>query len=452
MRVSVIGAGYLGATHAVCLAALGHDVLAVDVDRARIASLAAGRLPFHEPGLTGLLRTTLATGRLRFGHDTAEAGEFADLHFLCVGTPQQPDSPAADVSQLEAAVRALAPALTRATVVVGKSTVPVGTADRLACLLRSLAPVGDAAEVAWNPEFLREGYAVEDSLRPERLVFGTASRRASDRLHEVYAPLLERGVPLVETDLCTAELVKVAANGYLATKLSYVNAMAEVCEAAGADVRHLVHALSLDSRIGGRYLAPGLGFGGGCLPKDIRAFAHRAEEIGAGAAVRFLHEVDAVNLRRRTRAVELVRHLAGGVLAGTRVCVLGASFKPDSDDVRDSPALAVVRALVHGGAQVAVFDPQAAENARRVVPEARYAPTVGSAAVGADVVAVLTDWEQFRALDPATLGAIVRRKALLDARHLLDAERWQCAGWNVAELGVPVPPVSEPLAPLVATS
>ncbi|GHJ59977.1 UDP-glucose 6-dehydrogenase [Nocardioides sp. OK12] len=435
MRLTVIGTGYLGATHAICMAVLGHEVLALDRDLDRLEALAGGRVPFHEPGLPEMLRKALDSGRLRFTDDVAEVAAFGDVHFVCTGTPQLPGSMGADLSQVEGAVTALAPHLERPCLVVGKSTVPVGTAERLAATLAALAPAGEAAGLAWNPEFLREGHAIEDTLRPSRLVLGVTSDDARERLEAAFAPLLAAGVPCVVTDLATAELVKVAANSFLATKISFINAMAEVCEASGADVHQLAAALSLDDRIGGRFLKPGLGFGGGCLPKDIRAFIHRAEELGTGHSVRFLREVDDINQRRRGRTVELVREAAGGDLRGVRVCVLGAAFKPHSDDVRDAPALDVARRLHEEGARVVVVDPQALDNARRTHPELEYADSALEAAAGAHVVALLTEWDQFRGLDPARLGAVVERRAVVDARGALDPVAWRAAGWTHRGLG-----------------
>ena len=436
-RLSVIGTGYLGATHAACMAMLGYDVVGVDSDPAKVARLAEGEVPFHEPGLPELLRKALDAGRLRFTTDLREAAEHAEVHFVCVGTPQVAGSEAADLSQVESVLGALAPLLTRPCLVVGKSTVPVGTASRLRALLRAGAPCGDRADLAWNPEFLREGFAIEDTLKPSRLVFGVATSYAQEMLAATYRPLLEAGVPAVVTDLATAELVKVAANSFLATKISFINAMAEVCESAGADVQHLAAALSYDDRIGGRFLRPGLGFGGGCLPKDIRAFVHRAEEIGAGGAVAFLRDVDAVNQRRRDRTVEMVREQVGGDLSGVRVCVLGAAFKPDSDDVRDAPALEVARRLHEAGALVRVHDPKAVPNARRVLPQLTYTDGVLEAAAGADVVALLTEWAQFRAIEPHWLGRAVGRRRIVDARHALDRDAWRRAGWEYAAPGRP---------------
>ncbi|MEY9874026.1 UDPglucose 6-dehydrogenase [Streptacidiphilus sp. MAP12-33] len=439
MRVTVIGTGYLGATHAACMAELGHEVLGLDVDPDRIAALAAGRLPFYEPGLDELITTHVASGRLRFTTSYAEVAAFGEIHFSCVGTPQQPGSQAADLRYVEAVVESLAPHLDRPTLVVGKSTVPVGTAARLARRLAGLAPVGAQARLAWNPEFLREGFAVEDTLRPDRLVFGLADTGgpAEELLRRVYAPVLDAGVPLVSTDFPTAELVKTAANAFLATKISFINAMAEVCEASGADVTLLSQALAHDARIGGRFLAAGLGFGGGCLPKDIRAFAARAEEIGAGPALGFLREVDAINLRRRDRTVGLARELAGGSLAGRRIAVWGAAFKPNSDDIRDSPALDVAARLHREGADVTVYDPQALDNARKAHPVLGFAASAVDAATGADLVLHLTEWAEFRAVDPAELARVVARPCVVDGRNALDADAWRAAGWTYRALGRP---------------
>ena len=434
-RLTVLGTGYLGATHAICMAVLGYEVLGIDTDATKVAALADGKVPFYEPGLPEMLRKALDSGRLRFSTDIAEAAEFGDVHFVCVGTPQAKGSPAADLTYVDQVVTDLARHLTRRCLVVGKSTVPVGTADRLTRLLQSVSPAGAEVELAWNPEFLREGFAVEDTLRPDRLVFGVASDWALGQLEASFAPLLEAGVPLVVTDLPTAELVKVSANSFLATKISFINAMAEVCETTGADVQQLAKALSYDPRIGGRFLRPGLGFGGGCLPKDIRAFIHRADELGVGQAVSFLREVDAINQRRRQRTVDLIRSQAGGSLSGVTVCALGAAFKPDSDDVRDAPALDVARLLGAEGAVVRVYDPQAMDNARRAYPDLVYATSVADAAAGARVVALLTEWDQFREIDPAWLGDIVESKAIVDGRHALDPVAWRSAGWDYRALG-----------------
>ncbi|MDF5754314.1 UDP-glucose/GDP-mannose dehydrogenase family protein [Spongiactinospora sp. TRM90649] len=436
-RLTVIGTGYLGATHAICMASLGYDVVGLDVDAGKIQKLRSGQVPFFEPGLPELLAKTLESGRLRFTTSYEEAAEHGDIHFICVGTPQQPGLDACDLSHVEAAVRGLAPHLTRRCLVVGKSTVPVGTASTLTGLLRELAPAGEEVELAWNPEFLREGFAVDDTLRPDRLVFGVTSDWARDRLTAAFQPILDLGTPTVVTDLATAELVKMAANSFLATKISYINAMAEVCEATGADVRDLAQALAYDDRIGGRFLQPGLGFGGGCLPKDIRAFAHRAEEIGVGQAVSFLREVDAINRRRRSRTIDLVRELLDGRLDGARIACLGAAFKPNSDDIRDAPALDVARTMHGLGATVRVYDPAALDNARRAYPELRYGTSAMDVAQDADVVVLLTEWTEFRQIDPTVLAQTVRHRRIVDGRHALDSATWRQAGWEYRALGRP---------------
>ncbi|MFB9878912.1 UDP-glucose dehydrogenase family protein [Planobispora siamensis] len=436
-RLTVLGTGYLGATHAACMAELGFEVLGLDVDPAKVARLQAGDLPIHEPGLEEILRRNLANGRLRFTTSYEEAAAFGDVHFVCVGTPQKKGEYAADVSYLDAVIDSLAPHLTRECLVVGKSTVPVGTAQRLADKLTRLAPVGEGAELAWNPEFLREGFAVEDTLHPDRIVLGVRSEKPEKIMREIYTSMLDSGTPLVVTDYPTAELVKVAANAFLATKISFINAMAEVCEASHADVRQLSLALSYDDRIGGRFLNPGLGFGGGCLPKDIRAFMARAGELGADQALTFLREVDAINMRRRARMVDLARELTGGSFTGCRLAVLGAAFKPNSDDIRDSPALDVAVNIRRQGGRVTVYDPVAQENARRAHPELNYGDSALDAARDAHVVLLLTEWQEFVDLDPEELGAVVASRKIVDGRNALDAETWRAAGWHYRALGRP---------------
>jgi UDPglucose 6-dehydrogenase len=435
LTVTVIGTGYLGATHAACMAELGYDVIGVDVDEAKIQALAAGKVPFYEPGLQHLVEQHLSTGRLRFTTSFAEAADAGDVHFICVGTPQRADSLAADLTHVDAAVRTLAEHLRRPALVVGKSTVPVGTAPRLRAMLTTLAPAGDAVGLAWNPEFLREGHAVDDTLTPDRLVFGVERAEDAALLRRVYAAAIAAGTPVVTTDFATAELVKVAANAFLATKISFINAVAEICEVADADVVALADALGHDARIGRRFLNAGLGFGGGCLPKDIRAFMARAGELGASDALTFLREIDAINMRRRQRAVEVATEAAGGSVLGANVAVLGVAFKPDSDDVRDSPALNVAGQLQLQGAHVRVYDPKAIDNARRVFPTLDYAASVRQACHQADVVLHLTEWAEFAALDPAELAEVVRHPVIVDGRNCLDPDAWRAAGWTYRGLG-----------------
>jgi UDPglucose 6-dehydrogenase len=407
------------------MAELGFSVLCLDVDDGKIAKLAAGEAPFYEPGLEPLLRKGLDSGRLRFTTSYAEAAAFADVHFLCVGTPQKDGEYAADLSAVDAAIDGLLPLLSRPCPLVGNSTVPAGITDRLAARVAVEAP---AVELAWNPEFLREGFAITDTMRPDRLVFGVASAAAEATLREVYASAISAGTPVVSCDFATAELVKVAANAFLATKISFINAMAEVCEATGADVIALSKALSYDDRIGGRFLHAGLGFGGGCLPKDIRAFMARAGELGVDQALSFLKEVDAINMRRRARMVDLAAELVGGSFGGMKVAVLGAAFKPNSDDIRDSPALDVAAAIQRRGAAVAVYDPMAMEQARVKYPQLGYRDCALAAVKGADLVLHLTEWPEFREADPATLGEVVAERRIVDGRNALDASRWRAAG------------------------
>lgn len=436
-RLTVIGTGYLGVTHAACMSELGFDVLALDIDSDKVARLQSGESPIFEPDLEPMLRRGLAAGRLHFTTSPAQVAAFGDVHFLCLGTPQAPGSYAADLGQIDAAVGVLAPLLERPCLVVGKSTVPVGTAAGLAARLAALAPAGSDVRLAWNPEFLREGYAVADTLRPDRIVVGTADGTDEPLLREVYAGQLAAGVPYQVTDYPTAELVKTAANAFLATKISFINAMAEVCEASGADVSQLARAISYDERIGAKSLRPGLGFGGGCLPKDIRAFMARADELGVGPSLNFLREIDAINARRRTRMVDLARDLLGGSLTGRMVAVLGAAFKPGSDDIRDSPALDVATRLHAEGAKVTVYDPAALDNARRARPELGYADSVLDAATGAEAVLLLTEWDEFRELDPRELAEAVSVRGIVDGRAALDPARWREAGWRYLSLGRP---------------
>jgi len=437
MRCTVFGTGYLGATHAAGMAELGHEVLGVDIDPGKIAKLAAGDIPFYEPGLRKMLRDNIEAGRLHFTTDYDEAAEFGDVHFLGVGTPQKKGEYGADLRHVHSVIDTLVPRLRRSAVIIGKSTVPVGAAAELGARARALAPAGIDVEVAWNPEFLREGFAVKDTLHPDRIVLGVQadSTRAEAAIRELYARILERGVPFLLTDLQTAELVKVSANAFLATKISFINAIAEVCEATNADVTVLADALGYDPRIGRRFLNAGLGFGGGCLPKDIRAFMARAGELGADPALTFLREVDSINMRRRTRMVELTTKACGGTLLGANIAVLGAAFKPESDDVRDSPALNVAGMLQLNGAAVNVYDPKAMDNSRRVFPTLNYSTSVLDACDRADAVLVLTEWQEFLDLDPEQLAATVRVKVIVDGRNCLDVAKWQGAGWRVHALG-----------------
>ena len=429
--LSVIGCGYLGATHAACMSSLGFTVIGVDTDPEKVAMLSRGELPFYEPGLDTLLAQEIATGRLTFTTDFSAIAD-ADVHFICVGTPQSADGFAADLTYVKSAVVAIAPYLKDGALVVGKSTVPVGTAQGLHDELKKSAP---QADLAWNPEFLREGFAIEDTLKPNRLVVGVTNDRAEQILKEVYKPLLALNTPWIRADLATSELVKVAANSFLATKISFINAMAEICEAAGGDVTVLAKAIGYDPRIGSRFLQAGIGFGGGCLPKDIRAFMARAEELGAKSAVEFLHEIDAINLRARQRVIDVVRNDLSADLTKYKIAVLGATFKPDSDDVRDSPALDIAVELHAAGANVLIHDPKGIEPARKRFPNLNFSETITECVKDADLILHLTEWKEYRALDPFIIGQLVKSKMIIDGRNALDRELWRSAGWKFHALG-----------------
>jgi len=437
MRMTVIGTGYLGATHAACMAELGHEVLGVDVDEDKISVLQSGKVPFFEPGLPEVLERNITAGRLGFSTDYEEAAQFADVHFLGVGTPQRRGSYAADMTYVKAVITDLVPKLRGEHVIFGKSTVPVGTAAELQELADGLASEGTRVEIAWNPEFLREGYAVHDTITPDRIVIGTreSESRAEELAREIYAQPLAQDTPFIVTDLQTAELVKVSANAFLATKISFINAVSEICEIAGADVVALADAIGIDKRIGRKFLGAGLGFGGGCLPKDIRAFMARAGELGADQALTFLREVDAINMRRRDRMVDMSKEAFNGSLLGHRVTVLGCAFKPNSDDVRDSPALSVAGSLSLAGAAVTVYDPEGMENAKKVFPTLDYAADTETALREAELVILATEWEQFKELDPNEAGELVDNKHIIDGRNVLDVAAWSDAGWKIQALG-----------------
>lgn len=436
MRLSVIGTGYLGATHAACMAELGHEVIGVDIDDNKIDQLRGGKVPFYEPGLPEILERNLSEGRLSFSTDYAEAASFANVHFLGVGTPQERGSYAADLTYVNAVIDTLVPLLEGEHLIVGKSTVPVGTAAALQERADRLVRPGARVEIAWNPEFLRESHGVEDTIHPDRIVLGLApGSQAEPVLREVYSSQLAEGIPFLVMDLATAELVKVSANAFLATKISFINAVAEVCEASGADVTKLADAIGYDDRIGRKFLGAGLGFGGGCLPKDIRAFMARAGELGADQALSFLREVDTINMRQRERVVSMAKEWFGGLVMGRRITVLGAAFKANSDDVRDSPALSVAGQLNLAGGEVCVFDPQAMDNARGVFPTLNYAANLDAALKDAELVILATEWQDFRNLSPAHAGELVSARNIIDGRNVLDVEAWESEGWTIKALG-----------------
>lgn len=447
MRITVLGTGYLGATHAASLAEMGYEVLGVDIDPAKLESLSAGVLPFHEPELPQLLRKHVESGRLRFTSDYEEAGAFGDVHFIGVGTPQRPGAFAADMSFVDSAVEQISRHLTRDAVIAGKSTVPVGTARRLRELARENAPEGIEVDLVWNPEFLREGHSVEDTLHPDRMVIGLPGHGSADPqereqaqrleslMREVYAPQVAEGIPLIVTDYETSELVKVAANSFLATKISFINSLSELTEAVGGDIRTLADAIGMDERIGRKFLNAGVGFGGGCLPKDIRALRARASELGLDQSVRFLAEVDDINTRRREHTVGVITDMLDGSVMGREIAVLGAAFKPESDDVRDSPALDIAARLHSIGADVHVYDPKANENAAKRYPRVDYASSLIQAVARAEVVVLLTEWDEFRRMTPQDLAPLVRRRQILDGRNVLDPQQWIDADWTYRALG-----------------
>ncbi|MGI8310837.1 UDP-glucose dehydrogenase family protein [Saccharopolyspora hattusasensis] len=446
LRITVLGTGYVGTAHAVTMAGAGFSVLGMDIDAEKIAALTSGRVPLFEPGIEDLVNHHRLRGVLQFTTSYREAARFGDVHFLCVPTPQSPDG-SADLKPLLGALEGLAPHLTRPALVVGKSTVPVGTATVLGERLAELAG-HPAVELAWNPEFLREGHAVVDSLHPDRLVFGVSSAPAAALLREVYRFLLDQGVPLIVTGLETAELIKMAANAFLATKISFINAVAEMCELVSADVVTVAEALGQDPRIGSAHLHPGLGFGGSCLPKDLRSFTAQARALRLTGAASLLTAVDQINDQARNRLVDLVRAECGGTLRGKRIAALGAAFKPDSDDTRDSPALAVAEQLHREGAHVAVFDPRASAQARRACPQLDHGESLLHVCREADLLVHLTDWPQFRDVDPAAVAEVVRARRIVDARNSLDPQKWRAAGWRFTALGRPA---SDPTISLSGT-
>jgi UDPglucose 6-dehydrogenase len=436
LNISVIGSGYLGLVHAVCLAELGHQVVAIDSDHRKVAALKEGRSPIFEPGLDELLRRALDSGRITFATDYRTVAA-CDVHFICVGTPQAADTHRADTSAVFAAVRALLPVARTGSLIVGKSTVPVGTAVALRDVIAEEGSRDDV-RLAWNPEFLREGFAIHDTMHPDRLVYGVdgpCERWDVKLLDEVYASALAEGTPRLVTNLATAELTKVSANAFLATKISFINAVADVCDATGADVTVLADAIGYDKRIGRQFLNAGIGFGGGCLPKDIRGFMARAEEVGASAVVSLLKDVDEINLGRRVAVVHEAREACGGTLVGARVAVLGAAFKPNSDDIRDSPALDIAVRIMREGGSVMVHDPKAMPAAQHRHPELSFGATVEDACVEADVVLHLTEWADYREINPETLAKVVGRRCLIDGRNALDRDYWVEAGWDVRTLG-----------------
>jgi UDPglucose 6-dehydrogenase len=439
----VIGCGHLGAVHAACMAEIGHDVLGVDVDEDKITLLNSGKACFYEPGLDEMLARNVAARRLRFTTDVSEAATFSQVHFLGVATPGRPDG-SYDLSQVTAVIAALAPHLSAPSLIVGKSTVPPGTAASLRAIAADLAPAGDI-DVAWNPEFLREGFAVRDTLVPDRIVIGTASESAAAILREIYQPLTDVGIPLVTTDYATAELVKGAANAFLASKISFINAMSDICTAVGGDVRTLAEALGMDPRIGKSFLRAGIGYGGACLPKDVRGLAAFAQDMGQRHASELLGIIDAINVARRERVIGLVSEVLAEAaeypnyelsppLSCKRLTVWGGAFKPGTDDIRDSPGLDVALRLHALGAQVTLYDPMAAGNALAAFPELSYANSAIEAADGSDALLVLTAWPEFAEITPAAIAATAGSRVVIDACQGINVAAWREVGWEVLSL------------------
>ncbi|SOF02025.1 UDPglucose 6-dehydrogenase [Streptomyces sp. OV198] len=438
MRISVIGCGHLGIPHAAAMAELGHEVIGVDVDQAKVDSLNSGQCPIYEVGLPELLASHTASRRLRFTTDLREAADFADLHFIGVGTPIDADGRSYDTGQVYGAIRQLAPHLNRPCTIVGKSTVTVGTTRRVTALAQSLAPAGEHVDIVWNPEFLREGHAVEDTLRPDRLIAGLTTASAEKAIRDVYAPILDTGVPLFVTDPQTAELAKGAANTFLGLKISYINAVADMCDAADADISQIVEILGIDPRIGSGGMQPGIGYGGGCLPKDVRAFTASAQQLGAGTAATLLRAAENINEARTGVAMDLItRALGDRPVQGARVTVWGAAFKPGTNDVRESPALALAHALQEAGGNVTVHDPQAVPTAMIRNPELDYSDDLPASLNGADIVVLATEWPEYQHTDPHTLVGRPGTPLLVDCRTTLNAEAWRAAGWTVHQLGRP---------------
>ncbi|MFF4010639.1 UDP-glucose dehydrogenase family protein [Streptomyces sp. NPDC001717] len=438
MRISVIGCGHLGIPHAAAMAEIGHEVIGVDVDQAKVDRLNAGECPIYEAGLPELLVRHTMSGRLRFTTEIREAADFADLHFIGVGTPIDADGRSYDTAQVYGAIRWLAPHLDRPCTIVGKSTVTVGTTRQVTALAQRLAPAAERVDVVWNPEFLREGHAVEDTLRSDRLIAGLTTTGAEKAIRAVYAPILDAGVPLFVTDPQTAELAKGAANTFLGLKISYINAVADMCEAADADISQIVDILGIDPRIGSGGMRPGIGYGGGCLPKDVRAFTASAAQLGAGRAADLLRAAEQINENRTGVAMDLVtRALGGRPLKGARVTVWGAAFKPGTNDVRESPALALAQALQQAGATVTVHDPQAVATATVRNPEFDYTDDLPASLDGADLIVLATEWPEYRQADPQALAHRPATPLLVDCRTTLAPEPWRAAGWTVHQLGRP---------------
>ena len=432
VKISVVGTGHVGLTTAACLAHIGHEVLGVDDDAEKIAQIERGEAPFHEPGLSELVAEGLDTGRLRVSTSTAEAAAHAEVVFVCVGTPTLP-SGEADLAQVERVGRAVAANLHGYAVVVEKSTVPVETGVWLQEIMDQERNGHGEFDVASNPEFLREGQAVRDALEPDRIVVGADSERALERLREVYRPIIDStGCPFVTTDLATAELIKHSSNAFLATKISFINQVAEICERTGADVEEVAHAMGLDARIGPSFLRAGIGYGGECFPKDVRAYRYKADQLGVDFGI--LREIEQVNAGRVEAFVEKIRTVAGG-LSGRRVGLWGLSFKPETDDLRNAPAVEVARTLLDEGAAIVAHDPAAMTAVKRLLPEIGLASTPYDAARDAECLVICTEWPEYAAADLERLRGEMASAVVVDGRNVFRPRDMAAAGFVYASIG-----------------
>ena len=436
MRITMIGSGYVGLVSGACFAYFGHDVVCVDKDASKIARLKGGEMPIFEPGLEKLVADNVRAERLTFSTNLSDAVASAEAVFIAVGTPTRRGDGHADLSYVYAAAAEIAKAITHYTVVVTKSTVPVGTGREVARIIREAQPVADF-DVASNPEFLREGAAIEDFMKPDRVVIGVESQRARDVMATVYRPLNLIQTPMVFTNIETAEVTKYAGNAFLATKISFINEIADLCEKVGADVHDVARGIGLDGRIGRKFLHPGPGFGGSCFPKDTLALAYTAREVDAPQTI--VEQVIQVNNTRKKRMAKKVIDFCGGSVAGLTIGVLGVTFKANTDDMRDAPSLDIVPALQAAGAKVVAFDPEGMHEAARLLPGVTFAKTAYDALTDADVMVVITEWHEFRGLDPRRIKEAMRKPRIVDLRNIFDPDEMRGQGFAYEGIGRPQP-------------
>ena len=436
MRIAMIGSGYVGLVSGACFAQFGHDVACVDKDADKIARLRRGEIPIYEPGLDRLVADNMRAGRLEFGGDLAGAVARADAVFIAVGTPTRRGDGHADLSYVYAAAAEIAKAIAHYTVVVTKSTVPVGTGREVARIIREAQPAAEF-DVASNPEFLREGAAIEDFMKPDRVVIGVESERAREVMAAIYRPLNLIQTPMVLTNIETAEVTKYAGNAFLATKITFINEIADLCEKVGADVHDVARGIGLDGRIGGKFLHPGPGFGGSCFPKDTLALAYTAREVDAAQTI--VEQVIEVNNARKKKMARKVIDFCGGAVAGLSIGVLGLTFKPNTDDMRDAPSLDIVPALQAAGAKIVAFDPEGMTEAGRLLSGVTFVKTAYDAAANADVLVVITEWHEFRGLDPRRIKKAMRQPRIVDLRNIFDPEEMRSLGFTYEGIGRPRP-------------